>query len=138
VTDELIDTSVAVPLVLARHEHHDDVTSAIGDREVRLGAHAQLECYSVLTRLPGDARLAPDDADDLLADRFGEPVPWAPIDDDASLLRTLASAGIVGGAVYDGLIGLTARRVGATLITRDRRAVPTLTALDVAYELLTV
>jgi hypothetical protein len=105
---------------------------------VRLGAPAQPASYSGHTRLPGAARLAPDDPAAPPADRSGHPGPWGPLDADASLLRTLASAGIVGGAVYDGLIGLTARRVGATLITRDRRAVPTLTALDVAYELLTV
>jgi predicted nucleic acid-binding protein len=39
--------------------------------------------------------------------------------------------------VYDGLIGLTAHDAGLRLVTRDRRAVPTLLALGVEHELMT-
>ncbi len=66
-----VDTSVAVPLVLASHAAHQRCNRIIADRAVQLAAHALLETYSVLTRLPGDARLAPDDAAILLEQRFG-------------------------------------------------------------------
>jgi predicted nucleic acid-binding protein len=129
------DTSVAVPLVVAGHREHEAVNAAVGRRTVRLASHAQLETYSVLTRLPGDARLAPQDAGDVLDDRFGEPVPLSE-PSVVALLATLIENGIAGGAVYDALIGLTALESGAVLITRDRRAVPTFSMLGVEFELV--
>lgn len=54
----------------------------------------------------------------------------------ASLVGTLSAARIVGGAVYDALIGLTASAAGSLLLARDRRAVPTLLALGVDHELV--
>ena len=131
-----VDTSVAVPLILAGHRGHEAVNVAIGNRAVRLASHAQLETYSVLTRLPGDARLAPTDASELLADRFGAPMFLSESSGQA-LVATLSENGIVGGAVYDALIGLTALEAGAVLLTRDRRAVPTFSALGVMFELVT-
>ena len=38
-------------------------------------------------------------------------------------------SGIAGGAAYDGLIAVTARHYGYTLLTADRRAAPTYAAL---------
>ena len=130
-----VDTSVAVPLVLAGHPAHHDVNAAIDGRALRLAAHAQLETYSVLTRLPGDARLAPRDACQLLADRFGEPSPLSE-SSVLALVVTLSEIGIAGGAVYDALIGVTALEAGEVLLTRDRRAILTFSALGVAFELL--
>lgn len=40
-------------------------------------------------------------------------------------MRTLASAGRIGGAVYDALVALTARLAGAVLVTADARAAAT-------------
>lgn len=137
-TDALVDTSVAVPLLLASHERHDDVSAAVGGRSVGIAAHAQLETCSVVTRSPGDARLAPLDAFTLIVDRFGDPVPYDVDADDDPLLRILATAAVAGGAVDDALIGLTARRIDATLITRDTRAAPTFRSLDARDELLGV
>ena len=130
-----VDTSVAVPLLLTGHRQHEAVIKSIGDRVVRLTSHAQIETYSVITRLPGDARVSPANASDLLADRFGEPVPLSE-SSLIALVTILSENGIVGGAVYDALIGLTAREADRVLVTRDRRAVPTLSALGVAFELL--
>ena len=129
------DSSVAIPLVLASHTEHDAVNAAVGDKIVRLPSHAQLETYSVLTRLPGDARLAPRDATRLIADRFGEPLLLSEPTTRA-LITTLSDAGVVGGAVYDALIGLTALESEAVLITRDRRALPAYSALGARFELI--
>lgn len=130
------DTSFAVALVMASHRDHDAVASVASAWSVRLPAHAHLETFSVLTRLPGDARLTGADAATLIADRFGPPLEPSDVR-SATLLTTLADAGVVGGAVYDGLIGLTAHDAGLVLVTRDRRAVPTLLALGVEHELMT-
>jgi CheY-like chemotaxis protein len=45
-----------------------------GGQDVALTGHALAETYSVLTRLPGDARLAPADAARLLTARFSAPL----------------------------------------------------------------
>ncbi len=47
------------------------------------------------------------------------------------LSTDMARLGIAGGAVYDALVGATARRNGLTLFTRDRRAKGTYDALGV-------
>jgi hypothetical protein len=44
---------------------------------------------------------------------------------------------IVGGAVYDALVGLTAAESGVSLLTRDERAARTYARLGVAFELVT-
>ncbi|HXH56769.1 MAG TPA: hypothetical protein VNL12_05640, partial [Iamia sp.] len=77
----------------------------------RLTAHPLAESYSVLTRLPADARLAPPDAARLLSARFGDTVA---LDDlvACSLPTLLAPVGIAGGAVYDALVALAARGAG--------------------------
>ena len=134
-TDVAVDTSFAVPLVLASHRGHESVRRYADGWSVRLPAHAHLETFSVLTRLPGDARLTGADAETLIADRFGAPIHPSEARATA-LLATLVGAGVVGGAVYDGLIGLTAHDAGLRLVTRDRRAVPTLLALGVEHELM--
>jgi predicted nucleic acid-binding protein len=48
----------------------------------------------------------------------------------------LVAHNVTGGAAYDALVGLTAKVAGATLLTRDRRAVRTYELLDVDYELV--
>jgi predicted nucleic acid-binding protein len=130
-----VDTSVAVPYVLRSHTAHDLVRRHIGERHPSLTGHSLVETYSVLTRLPGDARVAPRDAAVLIEQNFGGPLLI-----DEATTRTLASVlapvGIAGGAVYDALVALAAHRAGITLVTRDRRAASTYGALDVDVELV--
>lgn len=44
--------------------------------------------------------------------------------------------GLAGGSVYDALIAWTAQRAGATLLTRDRRAVRVYEVLGAPFELV--
>lgn len=134
-TTWLADTSVAVPLVQSAHTAHDRVTEVLGTRRVGLAAHAAVETYSVLTRLPGDARLTPTDASTLIAERFTRTATLEPALQER-LVRDLAAANVAGGAVYDALIALTAKHDGSTLLTRDSRAAATYGALDAAFELV--
>lgn len=131
----LADTSVAVPALQASHVAHAQVQRHLAGRAVGLSSHAALETYSVLTRLPGDARLSLDDASTLIADRF-DPIIALEAEAARVLIRTLAEKRIGGGAVYDALIGLTATQAGATLLTRDSRARATYLAVGVEHELL--
>jgi len=119
-----LDTSVAVPLLVRTHAAHDAVSRWWDGREVALSGHAMAETYSVLTRLPGDIRLAPADAARLLSDRFVEPLLLGPVA-AKNLVEVLGRLGIAGGAVYDALVGRAAAEHNADLATRDARAKPT-------------
>lgn len=125
-----VDTSVAVPLLVRTHRAHAAVVSWWHGREVALSGHAVAETYSVLTRLPGDVRLAPADAARLLNERFAPPLVLG-ADVAGRLPDVLAGLGIAGGAVYDALVALTAAEHYQALATRDARAKPTYEAVGV-------
>jgi toxin FitB len=116
-----LDASVAVPLLVQTHRAHAAVVRWWGGREVALSGHALAETYSVLTRLPGDVRLAPADAARLLTERFVEPLVLGP-GIARRLPDELSRHGIAGGAVYDALVALAAVEHRAELATRDGRA----------------
>ena len=100
-----------------------------------LTAHSRVETYSVLTRLPGDARVAPADAVRLINDNMG-PAVAVPEASAIVLHRWLAGRGVAGGAVYDALVGIAAAEAALTLATRDARAAATYSTLDVQHVLL--
>ena len=125
-----VDNSVAVPLLVRSHHDHAGVVRWWGGQEVALSGHALAETYSVLTRLPGDSRLAPADAAQLLNARFAAPFMLSrPL--VRKLPDTLSRLGIAGGAVYDALVALAAKEHGAALATRDARARGTYDAVGV-------
>jgi predicted nucleic acid-binding protein len=125
-----VDTSVAVPLLVRSHQHHAEVARWWNGQELALSGHALAETYSVLTRLPGDARLAADDAVRLLDARFTTPLVLSG-GHARKLHATLSRLGIAGGAVYDGLVALAAKEHGVPLATRDARARGTYDAVGV-------
>ena len=127
-----LDTSVAVPLLIRRHPDHDRVRASIGDATVSMTGHSQAETYSVLTRLPGDARLDARDAALLLSTGFAEPLLLDPAT-LSGLPSVLAEHEVAGGAVYDALVGLATVGTGVRLLTRDRRAAATYSALGVDF-----
>ncbi len=131
-----VDTSVAVPLLVRSHRDHAAVVRWWGGQDVALTGHALAETYSVLTRLPGDARLAPADAARLLKARFSAPLVLSS-SRTRKLPDTLASLGIAGGAVYDALVALAAKEHGAALATRDARARGTYDAVGVEVIVVT-
>jgi len=131
----LVDTSVAVALVVGDHEHHLPTVRAIGDRRLGLAGHAAFETFSVLTRLPPPARRPPDIVAKLLAQNFPDSLYLSP-ERAALLLDALGKAGIARGSVYDALVGATAVEHGLKLATRDHRALVTYRALGVDLEFL--
>ena len=131
----MVDTSVAVPLLVESHQAHGDVSSWAMGRDLRIAGHALAETYSVLTRLPGVARVAASDAVALIDANFGETlVPSATAAREVH--RELAERGIAGGATYDGLVALAAREHDAVLVTRDARARSTYEAVGVTVAVL--
>lgn len=125
-----VDTSAAVALVMSSHVAHRLVRRHLRGHELVLTPHSLAETYSVLTRLPGDARVAPADAVRLIEENFGPPAPL-PAATAAVVPKLLAERKIVGGATYDGLVGLAAKANGLALATRDLRAAATYEALGV-------
>jgi len=130
VEDALFDTSAAVPFLLEDHASRDAVVSATRLVRRGLAGHAWFETYSVLARLPGARRRSPSVIGQLLADAF--PATRS-LDASAAeeLAQELPRLGIAGGAVYDALVGATARAYDLVLVTRDRRAKATYDALGV-------
>lgn len=121
-----VDTSVVIPALVQAHEAHAAARRVLEDRP---HIPAQVAC-SVLTRLPLPLRVRGPVAADLLARTFPVVIPLGE-DAQRSTVRTLSEAGVTAGAVYDGIVALTARGAGATLCSRDRRARPTYEALGV-------
>jgi hypothetical protein len=125
--DLLVDTSVAVALLVVDHEHHHTSTEAVGTRHLGLAGYAAFETFSVLTRLPHPARRP--------SDRQPTPRRWLCLAPPAAvasadLLTRLADLGVAGGAVHGTLVGATAAHHGVPLASRDRRAI-TYRLLDV-------
>jgi toxin FitB len=131
-----VDTSVAVPLLVRSHHDHAAVVHWWNGQDITLTGHALAETYSVLTRLPGDARVAPSDAARLLNARFSAPLVLSSSRTRA-LPDTLSRLGIAGGAVYDALVALAAKEHAAALATRDARARGTYEAVGVEVIVVT-
>jgi predicted nucleic acid-binding protein len=129
-TTVAIDTSVAVALLMSSHVAHHEVRHRLGGQRLVLTQHSLVETYSVLTRLPGDARVAAADAVHLIEANFGPPA-LIPKKTTAAIPALLAGHNIVGGAVYDALVALAARSNALPLATRDLRAAATYRALGV-------
>ncbi len=130
-----VDSSVAVPAFVAWHEAHLSARQAVANAAIP--AHARLETYSVLTRLAPPHRLSPDVVVELLGSWFPKGDTLVP---SVQLSRTLVErcfdVGVDGGAVYDGLIGLTVLEAGGSLLTRDERAASTYRTLGIDFQLL--
>jgi toxin FitB len=131
-----VDTSVAIPLIVRSHHDHAAVARWWNGRDVALTGHSLAETYSVLTRLPGDARLAPADAARLLNARFSAPLLLGRAR-ARRLPDTLSRLNIAGGAVYDALVALAAQEHKAPLATRDARALGTYDAVGVTVIVVT-
>jgi predicted nucleic acid-binding protein len=131
----LVDTSVAVALMVADHRDHATALEGVGRRRRGLAGHAAFETFSVLTRLPAPARRTPAAVARMVATNFPH-TRFLGTQAATALLAELPGMGIAGGAVYDALVGAVAAEHGLPLITRDRRALDIYRMLGVEVELL--
>jgi predicted nucleic acid-binding protein len=129
------DTSVAVAALDPTHEAHPVCRRALIDHRPALAGHAAFETYSVLTRLPIHLRLTADQATSVLAAAFPADC-WLNAAGMHDLRERLGTLGIVGGSVYDALVGQASASNGRTLLTRDRRAERTYRSLEVDYQFI--
>lgn len=110
-----LDSHCMIAAVCGWHERHAAAAAAIEQRLERgdhlvVAAHALVEAYAVLTRLPAPHRLAPADAWALVKGNFVADATLAtlPATAHVALLDTLATAGLGGGRTYDALIAASA------------------------------
>jgi hypothetical protein len=110
--------------------HADNELARAAAEGAAIPAHARLETYSVLTRLPPPHRRPPDVASTLVARSF---LPSETLVPSPRLNRTIVERcheqSIEGSAVYDVLVALTAAKSKHPLVTRDERAAHTYTRL---------
>jgi predicted nucleic acid-binding protein len=111
------DTSVLVPALLPEHEHHArsfPMFAAARPKQAACAAHSLAELYSTLTRYPGKQRMSAAHAELLvqqIEQRFT--LVWLDGGEYGAAIRRIARLGIVGGAVYDGLVAACALKSGA-------------------------
>lgn len=130
-----VDSSVVIAAFATWHEHHALAREAMTGRP-RLIAHAAIESYSVLTRLPAPHRAHPSIVHAFITERFTESFLALPETGYQELLATAAAAQILGGPAYDALIAFTAVEHHATLLSLDQRATPTYEAVGAVVEQL--
>ncbi len=126
------DSSVVIAAFASWNRHHEAAVEALAEHDVRdLLAHAELETYSVLTRLPEPFRAEPVIVAEYLREDFPGRRIVLPERQRRNLVSRLASVAITGGAVYDAFVAATAAHHGHGLLSCDRRAAPVYARLDV-------
>lgn len=130
-----VDSSVVIAAFASWHEHHAVARKAMAARP-RLIAHAAVESYSVLTRLPPPHRASPDIVHAFITGRFIEPFLTLSETGYQELLATVAAGQILGGPAYDALIAFTAAEHNATLMSLDQRAAATYETVGAQVEQL--
>ena len=130
-----VDTSVAVAALDVTHVSHVAARLVAVTNTPVLSGHAALECFSVLTRLPGALRLNAADAASVLTQAFGDPC-WLSREEQSDLFSRLGSLGVTGGAIYDALVGEASRVHNRILLTGDARAARTYGLVGVKFELV--
>jgi predicted nucleic acid-binding protein len=130
-----VDSSVVIAAFATWHEHHALARKAMSNRP-RLVAHAAVESYSVLTRLPPPHRANPSIVHAFITQRFTEPFLTLSEAGYQELLANVAAGQILGGPAYDTLIAFTAAEHHATLLSLDQRATATYEAVGATVEQL--
>lgn len=131
----LLDTSLAIALIVEDHDAHAAALEIVQGRRLGLAGHAWFETYSVLTRLPGARRRSPADALRLLVHNFPAS-KFLGEDESRALGPEIARLGVSGGAVYDALVGAVARQHRRQLVSADGRARPVYEALGVELDVV--
>lgn len=114
------DTSVLISAFMEDHEHHSaslKVFVEAGHRQGCCAAHSLAEVYSTLTKLPGRHRLSGEQALLFVGDIRERLVVFA-LDQREyyAAIKKAATAGIVGGTIYDALLAHCALKAKADTI----------------------
>ncbi len=129
------DSSVTIAAAATWHSAHKAAVTALAAEQPALIAHVAFETTAALSRMPAGHRLAPAVVFKWLELRFQTRWLVMPADATQHALRTATERDVRGGALYDALIAATAAHHDHTLVSADRRAATTYSALgaDVLY-----
>ena len=129
------DSSVVIAAAAPWHVAHEAAADAMATEPVSLIAHVAFETTATLSRMREGQRVPPEVVLEWLERRF--PSPWLTLPAAATrdALRTAVARGVRGGSLYDALIAATAAHHKRRLLSADRRAAATYTALgaDAVY-----
>jgi predicted nucleic acid-binding protein len=111
------DTSVLVPALLPDHPHHARsfaLFASASRKHASCAAHSLAEAYSTFTRYPGKERMSAEAANLVVQEIERRFTLFALTNDEyCAAIRRMARLGIVGGAVYDGLLAACALKARA-------------------------
>ena len=111
------DTTVLVAALLPDHPHHArsfPVFASATRKQAACAAHSLAEAYSTFTRYPGKERMSAEAAS-LVVQGIEQQLTLVSLDADeyCAAIRRMARLGIIGGAIYDGLVAACALKSGA-------------------------
>jgi predicted nucleic acid-binding protein len=114
------DTSVLVASAMATHQHHHRSVAVFAGADRETGccaAHTLAELYAILTRMPGKQRIVSDQVL-LFLDEVEEQLEPVYLNtrEYRLAINQAARHGVLGGTVYDALLGQCALKAGATRI----------------------
>lgn len=114
------DTSVLVAAVLASHQQHKRSLTVFAEADRKTAccaAHTLAELYATLTRMPGRQRIVSDQAL-LFLDEVEERLDLIYLNarEYRVAINQAARHGVLGGTIYDALLGQCALKAGATRI----------------------
>jgi predicted nucleic acid-binding protein len=115
-----VDTSVLVPVFIPGHVHHDRsfrLFAQADRRSAACAAHSLAEVYATVTRLPGRHRASGQQALTFL-EMIEERFSFVTLDvaEYRGTIREAAVLGIMGGTLYDALVGACARKAKAEIL----------------------
>ncbi|MFI5037843.1 MAG: PIN domain-containing protein [Solirubrobacterales bacterium] len=126
------DSSVVIAAFASWNRHHEAAIEALVENGIDdLVAHAELESYSVLTRLPEPFRAEPALVAEYLHTDYPGKRMVLPERARREIVRRLASRAIAGAAAHDAIVAAAAAHHGHGLLSCDRRAASSYNRLDV-------
>jgi len=114
---DLLDTSVLIAAVIAKHDSHAEAFPVLErvqneNDEGFVAAHSLAEMYAILTKLPPPFRHSPEQALLSIEENVLKHFKISSLtgSDYAALIREAAVAGIQGGTIYDAVLLKSAER----------------------------
>ena len=115
-----LDTSVLVAAVLTSHQHHEPsvaVFAKANPKTACCAAHTLAELYATLTRMPGRKHIVADEALLILDEVEARlEIVHLSVREYRLAINQAAHHGVLGGTIYDALLGYSALKAGATRI----------------------
>ncbi|WP_416670471.1 type II toxin-antitoxin system VapC family toxin [Egbenema bharatensis] len=114
----LFDTSVIIAAVIPKHPSHTPCFAELQAAELNqiqgyLSTHSLAEVYSVMTRMPSQPRMSPQEAQNLLQRCLQYLEVSLEIVDYQAVIAQMATLNLRGGGIFDALIAQAALKVSA-------------------------